>query len=328
MHLRKALALSAAAARDWEAILKIDPSNQIAWNNLASSRLSSSYFLYRMGRLDENRQQLRAVLAQEKQMAPSAMLGSTLSLGAGALTALEAEMGNRQAAEAALADYGRLVEIATRDLAKDSYMRASIREVGYFGIGMVARYAIPAAAADYATVHNLAQSSLEHINALKPKDPLQELIKNRGLGFTYWTLADASYNLKDYAAADKEIKLAIDYGQRVPQRTLQDERDLYDLQILAAMIAAREGRRADAQRIIDPALKFHRGLYARNSEDMLQHLQLARALYASALAGSGQASSQLTEAAAIIDRMPPEMNRSISVARLRGWIAEEQKARR
>ena len=37
LHLRKALALSQQAVRDWEAIVALDPSNQIAWNNLVSA---------------------------------------------------------------------------------------------------------------------------------------------------------------------------------------------------------------------------------------------------------------------------------------------------
>ena len=35
---RKALALSEQEVRDWEAIVALDPSNQIAWNNLVSAR--------------------------------------------------------------------------------------------------------------------------------------------------------------------------------------------------------------------------------------------------------------------------------------------------
>jgi hypothetical protein len=328
LHLRKALALAEAGAGDWEAIVKIDPSNQIAWNNLGASRLQASNFLRKMGRISESQQQCRAVLATQRQVAPSAMIGSMLSIAAAALAASEAELGNRQAAEAAFAEYSRFLEIASRDLAKDSFGRAALRELGPFGIGLLARFALPVAAADYATVHNLAQGSLQRVDAMNAKDPLQEFIKNKALGGIYWYSADASYNLKDYAAADKEIKLAIDHWQRVPKRTLEDERDLNDLQILAAMIAARAGRRADAQSIIDPVLKFHRGLYAKNSEDLTQHVQMARALYASGLSGSAQASSQLAEAAAIIDRLPPQMSRQASIARLRGWIAEEQKTRR
>jgi tetratricopeptide (TPR) repeat protein len=328
LQLRKALALNDASGRDWEAIVKIDPTNQIAWNNLAGARSFSAYLLQRMGRIGESEQQLRAALALGQQTTPSAMIGATLSIAAAATVALEADLGNRQAAEAALPQYARLVEIAVRDLRADSFERSAIREIGIFGLGILARYALPVAAADYQSVRTLAQASLQRIEALKPRDPLQELIKNRGLNATYSFLAEASYNLKDYPQADKELQLAIDHRRRLPKRTLQDARDASDEQVLAAMIAARAGRHADAQQIIDPVLKFHRGLYARNHDDLSQHVEIARALYASGLSGSAQASSQLAEAAAIIDRLPPQMSRQTSIARLRGWIAEEQKTRR
>jgi tetratricopeptide (TPR) repeat protein len=331
LHLRNALALTEAAARDWEAVLKIDPSNQIAWNNLAAARFGEAFYLQNMGRISESQQQWRAALSVEKQAKPSAMIGATLSVPAGALVGLEADLGNRQAAEAFLAEYTRLIEMAVRELPPDSFGRASMRELGAFGIGIgiVARVALPLAAGDYVTARNTAQAALQRIDALKPKDTQQERLKNRALAITYSVLADASYNLKDYAAADKEIKLAIDYRRRLPKRTLLDERDASDGQILAAMISAREGRHADAQRIIDPVVKFHRGLYARGHDDLSQYVQLAQTLYVSALASPGQkGSSQLTEAAAIIDRLPPQMSREIRIAKVRGWIAEEQKTRR
>ena len=50
LHVRKALALAEQGARDWEAILKLDPSNQIAWNNLASARLAVGFWSLGLGR--------------------------------------------------------------------------------------------------------------------------------------------------------------------------------------------------------------------------------------------------------------------------------------
>jgi hypothetical protein len=95
------------------------------------------------------------------------------------------------------------------------------------------------------------------------------------------------------------------------------------------MIAARLERYAEAQQVIEPVLKFHRGLTARgkDNDDLNQRVELARALYVSALAAPGQKSSQLTEAAAILDGLPPAMRRQVSKVTLRDWIAEEQKRR-
>jgi hypothetical protein len=174
----------------------------------------------------------------------------------------------------------------------------------------------------------MAQAGVQRGQALKPKDPLQEFIKNAGLAGTYALLADASYNLKDYAAADEQIKLAIDYRRHLPKRTLQDQLEADDDLILAALIAVRLERPAEAQQIIEPVVKFHQGLNTRDHDDLLQHVQLAQALYVSALATPGQRAAQLTEAASLIDGLPPMMRRRISVALWRDRIAEELKKRR
>jgi tetratricopeptide (TPR) repeat protein len=283
-----------------------------------------------MGRIHESEQAWRAGLAVEQGTKPSAMIGTVLSMLSAGLASLDADQGNRQAAEAAVAAYAKFLALSARDLPPDSFSRAAREEFGAFGLGILSRYALPLGAGDYPTVRNLARTSIQRGEALKPGDKLQEFIKNSGLAGTYAVLADASYNLKDYAAADKEIKLALDYRRRMPMRTLQDELDFNETLTLAAMIAARLERFPEAQQIIEPVVKFHRGLYARGKEndDLSQHVQYARALYVSALANPGQKASQLADAAGIIDRLPPLMRRQVSIALWRDRIAEEQKTRR
>ena len=328
LHLRRALELLDASERDWESIVKIDPTNQIAWNNLGNAMLEKAWVLLRLGRIGESRQQWIAALAVEKQAIPSPMISSMLSIPAANLAALEADTGNREAATAALANYNRLTQLAISAFPADSFPRSAIGEFGVFGQGIFATYSIPIAAADYRTVQTMAEASIKRAESFKPGNPQQEMNKNRGLGATYAVLADALFNLKDYAAADAAIKRALDYHRPVPKRTLQDQRDANDELTLAAVIAARLGHTDEAQQIIDPVLKFHRGLYARSNEDLSQHLQLARALYASALSSPEPTRSRaLKEAAGIIDAFPPMVRQLKSTLLTRGYIAEEQRTR-
>jgi tetratricopeptide (TPR) repeat protein len=335
LHQRKALALSEQGARDWEAILKLDPSNQIAWNNLASARMTSGFLSLGLGQIRDAQEHWRQALAVERHVKEAAMLGNVLSLAAGYLTMLEADLGNRQAAEAALRDNRRLTEIAVRNLPADSFGQSFVPEFqGWYGFpttGMgYGGYALPLAAADYDSVRGLARASARRIEQIKNATPEQELDKNRMLEVAYRTAAEASYRLKDYAAADADIKRALEVGRAVPKRMLVEERDANAELMLAAMVAARLNRLAEAQKIIEPVLKFHRRLYARgkDNEDLSQHVELAQALYVSALAAPGQKTAQLTEAAAILDGLPPMMRHQISVTVWRDRIAEEQKTRR
>ena len=181
-------------------------------------------------------------------------------------------------------------------------------------------------------MRSLARASARRIEQIKNANanPERELDKNRILEVAYRTAAEASYRLKDYPAADADIKRALEIGKAIPQRTLPEKRDANAELMLAAMIAARLERFAEAQRMIEPVLMFHRGLYARgkDNDDLTQHVEFAQALYVSALASPGQKSSQLTQAAAIIDGLPPATRRQISITVVRDRIAEEQKTRR
>ena len=131
--------------------------------------------------------------------------------------------------------------------------------------------------------------------------------------------------MKDYAAADVDIQRALALRKAIPTRTLSDQRDAGEQTVLAAMIAARLGRYEEARRLLEPVLQLHRGLSARkDNEDLTQHVEYARALYASALAGSPGKAAELKQAAALIDRLPPAMRGLISVSRLRAQITEAQ----
>ena len=261
----------------------------------------------------------------EQQAKASAMIGRVLGFLSGYLANLEADLGNRRAAEAASAENSRFAAMLVRDLPPDAFERVLSTEFTQLNFG----YALPVAAGDYQSVRSSAQAAIHRIERFEPKDAQQKLWKNRFLLGTHGVLADALYNLREYEAADREIKAAIEFRKLVPKRTLQDERDAGDELILAAMIAARLERHAEAQKIVEPVLEFHRRLYGRgkDNDDLSQHVQLAHALYASALAAPGQRASQLTEAAAIVDRLPPAMRGLVSVSLWRNRIAEEQKRR-
>jgi len=333
LHLRKGRDLAQQGALDWEAILRIDPSNQIAWNNLVNSRLTVGFWSLGLGELRDTEEQWRSAVAVQKEVKEVAMIGLVLSLASGYLTMLEADLGNRQAAESSLAANRRFIDVATRGLPPDSFGRVYLPEFlgsyGYPTTGLgYGTFASPFAAGDYETIHREALASAKRLEQTKAP-PQGELDKNRVLETAYRTAALASYRLKDYATADAEIKRSLEFRRSIPTRTSLDERDEGNQRVLAAAIAARLGRNAEAQQLLEPVLKLHRALYARgpDNEDQGERVEFAYALYASALAAPEQKSSQLAQAAAIVDGLPPAMRRLISITRLREQIAEEQTKR-
>ena len=334
LHMRKALALAEQETRDWEAIVKLDPSNQIAWNNLVGTRISEGFWLLGMGDVREALKRWNAGLALQKNVRESGMIGNVLSLSAGYVAKLEADSGNRQAAEAALASNRRYVAMAISSLPQDSFGRSFVPEfLGYYGYPNTGpgygAYAIPYAEGDYETVRKEARASARRLEQIKNANPSQTLDKSRALELAYRMAAFASYRLQDYAAADAEIKQALEVHKAIPVRILWEELDAADQVVLAAMIAARLDRRDEARRMLGPVLTLHRGLYARKDNEWLgQRVLMARALYASALAGGGDEQAALSEAARLIDALPGEMKQLRSTALVRRDIAQEQQRRR
>ncbi|HSS69921.1 MAG TPA: hypothetical protein VLQ46_04625 [Casimicrobiaceae bacterium] len=333
LHLRKALALSLEGARDWEAILKLDPSNQIAWNNLVNARLGSGYWYLGLGQPRDTIEQWRAGVGVERNVKEAAFLGNVLSLVSGYLAMVEADLGDRQGTEAALAANRRFIQMAIKGLPPDSFGRSFLPEfLGYGGYGVseaYGMYALPWSVGDYATVRKEARASAGRLEQIKTANPDQELTKNRTLEGAYRNAALASYRLGDYASADAEMKKSLELGRSIPIRTPNEKRDANARLMLAAAIAARLERYTEAQQIIEPVLKFHRALFAlKDNEDLSQRIELAQALYVSALAAPGQKAGQLTEAAALLDGLPPGLRQLRSTKILRDSIVGEQKKRR
>ena len=185
--------------------------------------------------------------------------------------------------------------------------------------------ALPYADGDYETVRRLARDSIKRMEQQKDIAAPQQRARNATLEVAYRTSADASYRLKEYAAADADIRRALELRRSIPTRALGERRDEASQTILAAMIAARLERYAEARRLVEPVLEMHRALFARaDNEDLTQHIEFAQALYASALARSGGSAGELKEAAAILDALPPAMRALISVKRIRASIADAQ----
>jgi hypothetical protein len=329
LHLRKAQAATAQGARDWEAIVRLDPTNQIAWNNLADARIGVMATHFFLGEIGDARRQAQSALDIASHVKEAAFIGSVLALGSGYLARIDADAGDRKGAEVALAENRRFIALAVRDLPPDAYGRQWTPEVlgyyGYPGTGPgYGGFAVPLADGDYAAVRSLAHASAARLEKLQPASGQAEA-RDGALETAWRFAADAAYRMKDYAGADADIHRALAVRARLPIRTLGERRDVGTQSVLAGMIAARLGRLDEARALIDPVLAMQRELATRpGNDDQVQRFEYAQALYASALAGSSQRVEDLRQAAALLDALPVEMRQLISIRRWRQWIAEAQ----
>jgi hypothetical protein len=329
LHLRKAQAETEQSARDWEAIVRLVPTNQIAWNNLADARIGVMATHVFLGEIDEARRQAQSALDIASRVKEAAFIGPVLALASGYLAFLDANAGDRKGAETALAANRRFVALAIRELPRESPVRQFAPEFlgyyGYPGTGLgYGGFALPVADGDYRSVRSLAQASAARLESLAPGAVPAEQ-RDGSLERAYRFAADAAYRLKDYAGADADIHRALTVRERLPMRTLADRRDAGTQSVLAGMIAARLGRLQEARALIDPVVALNRELASRaDNDDQFQRLEYAQALYASALAGSPRKADELRQAAALIDALPVQMRNLISTRRWREWIAEAQ----
>ena len=93
----------------------------------------------------------------------------------------------------------------------------------------------------------------------------------------------AAYALGDYPGAERAARDALAARARWPVQNDQERRDQAEASIGLALALARQGRGAQALEVIDPVVKLHRELAARNHGDQWQHVELASALYVQAL---------------------------------------------
>ena len=94
-----------------------------------------------------------------------------------------------------------------------------------------------------------------------------------------------------------------------------------------AMSLARQGKLAEAAQVAGPVASFEQGLLARNHGDVWVPYELACALYAQALAEPGRSVALLSRAAALLQGLPPALQKLHDVKQWRRRVAEQQTSR-
>ncbi len=320
MHLAEALALSDVTLRTWQEFVRLDPGNTIAWNNLGVVRVNRNDTLQAMGRMAEAAANLRAGVNAGTNAPASTMVRWTNAGLAGRLAILEADRGNRKEAEEALAINRQLKEWLVANTPKGSFMNAL-----HGPENDLWRLAATSQLGDYQRALESGRTVAPNIDRLQADDEEQRRWKEVFTRGANRPMAMAAYMLKDYPTAERHMAKVLETRKRVPTRTLGDKRETAWDQAWMALILARLDRKPEAQQLSASVLKFQRELTPRNKDDPSQRLELALALYAASASGLGDPAAQLTEAAALFDRLPPEMRQLHSSTIVRNGIAEEQK---
>ena len=312
-------------AADYERLAQRDPSSGRNWVNLGSAWSVVAGAQHEAGQIEASTQNYEKSIAAT---AKARVTLNTLRAGIGRASPLvvnQADSGKLAAATATITamqtTHQQFAKLAGPQSAKALFAscllgmaRLDLALAGQGGTTTSGpALAKPLQEAAHATDIPPGELSELHWNCLRPAT----------LRLGTWYLLQ-----RDYTAAEGAFTQAIKSFEIVPLETLEDSRDLANMQIGLALAQVRLGRLEQARATLAPALKLESELDARTTNDsQFQRLEMAQVWFVQALVEPSQRASLLARAAARIKALPPEMQGLHSVARWRDWIAAEQKAK-
>jgi hypothetical protein len=315
LRMASGLAMLASSERAWEDFVKLDPSNNSAWNNLAVARAGSAAALLAMGRVEDSVRKRKETVDVAGKARMSGFLASNLAIYYGWLAEAQANYPGFGAPAESMAtsrQFAAQAMVAGRDVVLSEFVDASAAHVLFSG-------------GEYRPALELARASAARVHAIVPQGKLGRNLYWRREMASLQIVARSAYALGDYAASEAAAREAAALARKLSREALVDDVTEAELNTDLARAVARQGRLKEADEIVRPALRFQREMQARRTDDMTQQVQLSRALFVSALAAPAGKDAQLAEAAAIMDRLPRELKRWKPHALLRAEIAAEQK---
>ena len=317
LHAASSLALLDQAAHDWAALTQIDPSNVIAWSNLAASRLSAAEVLLSLGRPRAAIARLGELQALEAKTDSSWMVAGILQGNRARMALLTGEAGDVKQSENLRRESLGHFEVAARDLSAGSF------ELSYWRLEtQVGDTEIALSQGDNRRARKIADGLQKRLEQLAPPDDYAKQQKIELLRRFHYGLARADLRLNDLAAAEENARAAVGYRKLLPARSMLERRAAAADSTLHAIVLARLGRVAEAQQLIKPVVEFHRTLAAMRHDNQTVKLEFIGALYASALANPAKSAALLNDAQSLFSTLSPEMRALRSPADLRTRVAE------
>jgi len=319
MEMRPADAVSAQERdlRNAIVLVQLDPTNTISINNLGSGRQGLGDAYWAAGRVAESLQSYRLGLEDLGRVDHGEVFFKINTIwGNVQLAAHEADDSDLPHAEANLANAMRLTAELHQSAAPGSSIPAMSQCLSEYGRAAVAMWR-----GDAASARQITQDVVGVMKSLQPKGGLETFYQNICTFSAFNVHGQAAYLLGDYPGAERAARDALEARARWPVQNDQERRDQAEASIGLALALVRQGHTAQALEVIDPVVKLHRELAARNHGDQWQHVELASALYVEALCDPPRRAALLQEAAALVNSVPAAMRTLHSVRRWHDRIA-------
>jgi hypothetical protein len=303
-------------------LVKLDARNTISFNNLAADRRVLGEANWSAGRVAAS---IHYFETAHEAMRHALIAGNWFVLNMlyprQTLAIRMADAGDAGTARITLADAGSLIAELRRTEPPNSPITAfgdCLIKGGEAGVALWE--------GDAPAARRIAEAIPTLVGGLKPRSPTEEFFKNQCRFYPISLAAQISFVLADYPATEREALAALEYRKAWPLESGADRREAGAVSTLLAISLARQGKAAEAQRVIRPVLDMQREFAARNHGDQWQHVELAAALYAQALADKARSGALLHQAAALIESVPLDMRQLHSVRLWRDRILDAQRA--
>jgi tetratricopeptide (TPR) repeat protein len=302
MHNAEAVAEGRRATDASTSLLQFDPDNTVFKWNMAVDHQVTSDASWQLGRPRQSVDEIDAALHVWPPHMSSRALVLFLIERSEAIWR-KANLGDTAEAARDAAEGARAAQSFSAD------KRAGATDVAFVDCAAAeGRAELALAVGDTETVRSLASSNIVRIQALQGLLPEYELHRNRFLFYVGDLLGQAEYLGGDYTAAEKAMRDALAARAHFPSTNNADRREIAEVSTLLAMSLARQGRIAEAREVIAPVVKLHRDLATHNKDDHWQQVELAAALYASALTDPSKSAALLAEAGRLMASTPAEMH--------------------
>jgi serine/threonine protein kinase len=323
-----------AVAIDWfrqcrqasEDFTRFNPSEMIGWNSLFMSDCWIAALLFRGGQvtnaLDTAWPAARRAITHDPADPVCGILWRPVAMW-------EAQRGDQAAAEEALEEARRWENVAA------SQMPDSVRNMWSEGVRDTERQT-KLAFGDDTAVLKLAKDTLVLIEELNQDavDPDTVAVLNARKRLALSDATQASLNLGRLADAETTARalLALPLLQSEFTDTMLASQpdDLGWARVLLAQAEVRQGKLAEAQQTLEPALKLYRDMQAQGVTYVTFRQRFARVLYVQSLAepsdagGMARCRVELNEAKKLLQGLTNEARQLHDSKELLSWIAAEQ----
>ncbi len=316
LQFKAAIPINEAATRDYEAYLKVDAGNTITWNNLGAQHSAVGFLKEGAGMPREGLKNMREAARAGAQGAQTAVRANNTANVWWNIARMEAELGNREASQAAIETGARLMALFYKDASPESFRRG-IREP-WLPLQQSSLHLIHG---DFAKALEFGLAAVKGFERAKPESDGQRRFQAQNIAEASENVALAAYRLKDYAAAEAAARRSAEI------RTKDESVDFFtnvfraNIQAFHAMTLARTGRLVDARAALEPALKYYASL-PDTREAQWVRAALAQARFARGLANPPVAWNHFVAALAHIEGFSPDFRNSRSTQQRRGVIAQ------